>query len=57
MDKHKEESVTFSLSKTFRIHFQGRSLARGSGEKFEYCLGFMNLLNSQTSNKMKLGIL
>lgn len=44
-DKCKDKTViplpAFRLSKTFWIHFQGRSLARGSGEKYEDCLGFV----------------
>lgn len=42
----------FSQPKTLEIGFQGRSLARGSGEKYEDCLGFVNLLNFQIQNKV-----
>ena len=38
----------FSLPKTFRIHFQSRSLARGSGRKYKNHLDFVSLLNFQT---------
>lgn len=37
----------YSQLKTLGIGFQGRSLARGSGEKYEDCLGIVNRLNFQ----------
>lgn len=49
--------LCFLYPKTFRIHLQGRSLARGSGGKYENCLGLVNLLNFQTQNKVKPHIL
>lgn len=45
-EKFKGKTV-FSPPKNLEIGFQGRSLARGSGEKYEDCSGIVNLLNFQ----------